>query len=186
MEVRAHTKYLPISSQKLRLVCDQVRGMDAEEALIVLKFMPQKGSDLVYKTLYSAISNAVNNFDMDREELVITQIFADEGPSMKRYKAGARGRYKPRVRRTAHLTVFVEEREYDEDEYDEDDVVTTAAPVAAAAPTAVAEAQPAVEEDVAEEVAVAQEETAEAAEETVEDAPADDAENAENKTEGKE
>ncbi|MEO1441478.1 MAG: uL22 family ribosomal protein, partial [Chloroflexota bacterium] len=79
MEVRAYTKHLPISSQKLRLVCDQVRGMDAEEALVVLRFMPQKGSDLVYKTLHSAISNAVNNFDMVREELVITRIFADEG-----------------------------------------------------------------------------------------------------------
>ncbi len=110
MEVRAVTKHLPISSQKLRLVCDQVRGMDADQALTVLKFMPQKGSDLVYKTLHSAVSNAVNNFDLDRADLYVYRIFADEGPSMKRYKAGARGRYKPRIKRTAHLTVILEER----------------------------------------------------------------------------
>lgn len=110
MEVRAVTKHLPISSQKLRLVCDQVRGMDADQALTVLKFMPQKGSDLVYKTLHSAVSNAVNNFELDRQDLYVHRIFADEGPSMKRYKAGARGRYKPRIKRTAHLTVILEER----------------------------------------------------------------------------
>lgn len=111
MAARARTTHLPISSQKLRLVCDQVRGMDAEQALTVLKFMPQKGSEFVYKTLHSAVSNAVHNFEMDREELFVARIFADEGPSLKRYKAGARGRYKPRVRRTSHLTVIVEERD---------------------------------------------------------------------------
>lgn len=110
MQVRAYTKHLPISSQKLRLVCDQVRGMDADQALVVLEYMTQKGSDLVHKTLHSAVSNAVNNFDLDREELYVARIFADEGPSMKRYKAGARGRYKPRIRRTAHLTVILDER----------------------------------------------------------------------------
>ena len=111
MEVQARTKFLPISSQKLRLVCDQVRGMDAEEALVVLEFMPQKGAALIRKTLASAVSNAVNNFDMDRADLYISHISADEGPSMKRYKAGARGRYKPRVRRSSHLTVKVQQRD---------------------------------------------------------------------------
>ncbi len=111
MEVRAKTKHLPISSQKLRLVCDQVRGMDAEVALTTLKFMPQKGAEFVSKTLASAVANAENNFDLSRGDLFVAQIFADEGVSMKRYKAGARGRYKPRVKRTAHLTVILEERE---------------------------------------------------------------------------
>ena len=111
MEVRASKPYLPISSQKLRLVCDQVRGMDAEEALIVLQYMPQKGAALVHKVLASAIANAENNFELDREFLYVAQIYANEGPSLKRYKAGARGRYKPRVKRTAHLTVILDERE---------------------------------------------------------------------------
>ncbi|MCY4464618.1 MAG: 50S ribosomal protein L22 [Chloroflexi bacterium] len=111
MEVRAITRYLPISPQKLRLVCDKVRGMDAEEALVVLKFMPQKGSDFVSKTLHSAMANAVNNFDLNREELYVSQIYAGDGPTLKRFKAGARGRYKPRLKRTAHLWVIVAERE---------------------------------------------------------------------------
>lgn len=111
MEVRASTKHLPISAQKLRLVCDQVRGMDAEQALTVLTYMPQKGADLVVKTLASAMANAENNFDLNRDDLFVATIFADEGPSLKRMKAGARGRYKPRVRRTSHLTVVLAERE---------------------------------------------------------------------------
>jgi large subunit ribosomal protein L22 len=110
MEVRASTKYLSISPQKLRLVCDQVRGMPAEQARIVLKFMPQKGAEFVHKTLVSAMANAQNNFDLDPDDLFIKTIYADEGARMRRFKAGARGRYKPRVKRTSHLTVILAER----------------------------------------------------------------------------
>ncbi len=110
MEVRAKTKYLSISPQKLRLVCDQVRGMEAEQAEVVLKFMPQKGAEIVRKTLQSAMANAQNNLDIDPARLVVSQIFADEGARMRRSKAGARGRYKPRVKRTSHLTVVLAER----------------------------------------------------------------------------
>jgi large subunit ribosomal protein L22 len=78
MDVRAKTRHLPISAQKLRLVCDQVRGMDADQALVVLEFMPQKGAELVGKTLASAVSNAVNNFDLVRDDLYIASIVADE------------------------------------------------------------------------------------------------------------
>ncbi|MBN1566129.1 MAG: 50S ribosomal protein L22 [Anaerolineae bacterium] len=111
MDVRANVRYLPISAQKLRLVCDQVRGMDADQSLTVLQFMPHKGARFVYKLIESAINNAENNFEMNRRDLYIGELFADEGPSMKRVKAGARGRYKPRVKRTAHLTVVLFERE---------------------------------------------------------------------------
>lgn len=110
MEVKAKTKYLPISSQKLALVCDQVRGMDAEEALTVLEYMPHKGADFVYKTVHSALANARNNFDLDTSDMIISQIWAGEGPRLKRYKAGARGRYKPRVRRQSHLWVTLAQR----------------------------------------------------------------------------
>jgi len=111
MEVRAITKHLPISPQKLRLVCDQVRGMDAEEAAIVLQYMPQKGSEFVGKTVASALANAVNNFDLNPSNMYISQIYAGEGPTLKRFKAGARGRYKPRLKRTSHLWVILAERE---------------------------------------------------------------------------
>jgi len=111
MEVRAITKHLPISPQKLRLVCDQVRGMDAEQAIIVLEYMPQKGSELVGKTVASALANAVNNFDLNPGNMYISQIYAGDGPMLKRFKAGARGRYKPRLKRTSHLWVILAERE---------------------------------------------------------------------------
>lgn len=111
MEVRAMTKYLPISPRKLRLVCDKVRGMDAQEAQIVLDYMPQKGAALVSKTLASAIANATNNFDLNPDDLFVSQIYAGDGPTLKRFKAGARGRYKPRLKRTSHLWVILAERE---------------------------------------------------------------------------
>lgn len=111
MEVRAMTKYLPISPRKLALVCDKVRGMDAQEALVVLEFMPQKGALFVQKTVASAIANARNNFDLNPDTMVISQIWAGEGPKFKRFKAGARGRYKPRVKRQSHLWVTLAERE---------------------------------------------------------------------------
>ena len=114
MEVRAMTKYLPISPRKLRLVCDKVRGMDAQEALIVLDYMPQKGAKFVSKTLISALANAANNFDLNRDDMYVSQIFAGDGPTLKRFKAGARGRYKPRLKRTSHLWVILAEREEEE------------------------------------------------------------------------
>jgi large subunit ribosomal protein L22 len=111
MQVQAIAKHLPISAQKLRLVADQVRGMYADEASIVLKHLPHKGAALTRQALESAIANGEENFELNRQDLVVKTILVDEGPSMKRVKAGARGRYKPRVKRTSHLTVILEERE---------------------------------------------------------------------------
>jgi len=114
VQAQAKAKYLPISAQKLRLVCDQVRGMDADPALTVLKFMPHKGAELVYKLLASAVANAEENFELNRKDLFIQQIFADEGPSQRRVKAGARGRYKPRVKQSAHLQIVLAEHSFEE------------------------------------------------------------------------
>ncbi|MBC7811674.1 MAG: 50S ribosomal protein L22 [Burkholderiales bacterium] len=111
MEVRAEATNLGISPQKLRLVIDQVRGLAAEQAITVLEFMPKKGAKLATKVLKSAIANAENNFELERANLFITRIYANEGPRLKRFKAGARGRYKPRVKRTSHLIVVLGERE---------------------------------------------------------------------------
>ena len=111
MDVRAYAKGIFISPQKLGLVCDKVRGMQAEQALVVLEFMPHKGAHFIHKLLKSALANAENNFDLERDEMFISSIFAGDGPTLKRYKAGARGRYKPRVRRLSHLWVTLEERE---------------------------------------------------------------------------
>jgi len=111
MEVRAINRHVSISPQKLRLVCDKVRGLGVEQALVTLEFMPQKGATIVHKTMTSALANAENNFDLKQDDLYVSEIFAGDGPRLKRYKAGARGRYKPRVKRTSHLTVVLAERE---------------------------------------------------------------------------
>ena len=111
MEVRASWSYAAIAPRKLRLVCDKVRGMGAEEALVVLQFMPQKGAEIVHKLVSSALANAENNFELPRNEMVISTIYADGGPMLKRFKAGARGRYKPRKHRTSHIHVVLAQRE---------------------------------------------------------------------------
>jgi large subunit ribosomal protein L22 len=115
MDVQATTKYLPISPQKIRLVCDTVRGMDATMAVEQLKFMPQKGAELVRKTLQSAIANAENNFELDPAEMYISQIYANDGPRRPWRRFGARGRFKPLIRRTAHVTVVLSERVYEDE-----------------------------------------------------------------------
>jgi large subunit ribosomal protein L22 len=111
MKVQAKTSYLSISPQKIRLVADKVRGMGAKQAVTVLQFMPQKGAEFVQKTLKSAIANAENNYDLNPDNLVVETIYAGDGPRLKRMKAGARGRSKPRVKRTSHLMIVLNERE---------------------------------------------------------------------------
>jgi large subunit ribosomal protein L22 len=98
----------------MRLVCDQVRGMDADQALTVLRFMPQKGARFVSKLIESAIANAETNFELNRRDLYVSYLVANEGPRLKRMKAGARGRYKPRMKRMSHLVVVLTERQEEE------------------------------------------------------------------------
>ncbi len=111
MEVKAHARGLPIAPQKIPLVCDEVRGKDADQALTILKFLPQKGAKFVHKLIASAVASAENNNELNRLDLYVKTIFADEGTTMKRMKAGARGRYKPRIKRSSHVTVVLDERE---------------------------------------------------------------------------
>jgi len=114
MDVTAKTRYLPISAFKLRLVCNQVRGMDADQAVEILKFQPQRGAYHVRKLIESALANAEENFELNPDDMVIAEIYADEAPSQRRVKAGARGRYKPRVKRYAHLRLVLREFDYEE------------------------------------------------------------------------
>jgi large subunit ribosomal protein L22 len=111
MEVRATARYLPISAQKVRLVVDVVRDMPADDALETLVHMPQKGAPMVSKVISSAIHNATENFKLERERLYISKIYADEGPTRRWRKFGARGRFKPWLRRSAHVTVVLDEQE---------------------------------------------------------------------------
>ncbi len=110
-EVRAIVKYVPMSPRKVRLVIGQVRGMAVDEALAILKFTPKAAAKPVAKLIKSAIANAEENFGLSREDLYVSQIFADVGPTHKRWKAGARGRAKPILKRSSHITVVLEEME---------------------------------------------------------------------------
>ncbi|MBI1299147.1 50S ribosomal protein L22 [bacterium] len=110
MEVRAVTKYTGISAQKTRLVVDEVRGKQAQEALALLQFMPQKAAQIVAKTLKSAIANATENFGLESDDLYISKIYADEAPTRKWRRFGARGRFKPWLRRSSHITIVLDER----------------------------------------------------------------------------
>ena len=114
-EVRAVARHRPISAQKVRLVVNLVRGKGAEEALDVLRFMPQKAAEPVFKAVQSAVANAEQNYGLEIDELFISRIFADEGPRHRLApyggRFGARGRFKPIIRRSSHLTVILAERE---------------------------------------------------------------------------
>ena len=107
----AKAKYVGMSAQKVRLIVDLVRGRPADDALSMLKFMPNAAARPVAKVLRTAIANAEENFGLNRDDLVVTQAFADEGPTRKWRRFGARGRFKPLLRRSTHITIVVAERE---------------------------------------------------------------------------
>jgi large subunit ribosomal protein L22 len=111
MEVRAVTKYTGVSPQKTRQVIDQVRGMQAEKALDVLRYMTQSAAQSVYKTVASALANAEENLGLAREDMYIASISADGAPIRRWRRYGARGRFKPIIRRSSHITVVLAERE---------------------------------------------------------------------------
>lgn len=109
-EIRAQNRYVWQSARKVRLVVDRVRGMDAVEALGVLNLMPQRAANPVHKLIRSAVANAENDFGMASEDLYIAEIYADDGPIRRWRRFGARGRFKPIQKRSAHVTVVLRER----------------------------------------------------------------------------
>ena len=114
-EVRAVARHIPISPQKVRLVVDVVRGKGAEEALDILRFMPNKAAEPIFKLVQSAVANAEQNYGLEIDELFISSIYADDGPRRRLApyggRFGARGRFKPILRRSSHITVVLAERE---------------------------------------------------------------------------
>ena len=109
MQSAAKLKHARISAQKVRLVADQVRGMPVENALNVLAFSNKKAAAIVKKLLESAIANAENNEGADIDELKVSKICVDEGPTMKRIRARAKGRASRILKRTSHISVTVAE-----------------------------------------------------------------------------
>ena len=110
MEVKAITKFTGISPQKARLVCNEMKGKHAQEALSILAYMPQPSAKVVAKTIKSALANAEENFGLESSDMYIRKIVADKAPSRRWRRFGARGRFKPWIRRSSHITVVLEER----------------------------------------------------------------------------
>jgi large subunit ribosomal protein L22 len=110
-DIHAQLRFLPLSAQKVRLVIDLVRGKDAVDALETLRFVQKRAAVPVRKLLASAVSNAEENFGVSRDDLYVATIFADEAPTRRWRRFGARGRFKPILRRTSHVTVVLRERE---------------------------------------------------------------------------
>lgn len=109
MEASAKLRFLRMSPRKVRLVCDIIRGMDAEEAQNQLRFLRKKAAKPVLKLLESAMANAENNFKLKRDNLFIKKITADEGPSLKRWRPRAFGRVSEIKKRSSHITIILGE-----------------------------------------------------------------------------
>ena len=110
MEVQAKLKFARISPQKCRLVADQIRGLSVEKAINLLTFSNKKAAVLIKEVLNSAVANAEHNDNMDVDALLISSVFIDEGPTMKRFEARAKGRGNRILKRTSHITVKVAEK----------------------------------------------------------------------------
>ncbi|MDZ4261132.1 MAG: 50S ribosomal protein L22 [Pseudomonadota bacterium] len=110
MGTTASLRYARISPQKARLVADQIRGMKVEPALQLLQFSSKKGAAIIKKVLESAIANAEHNDGADIDELKVSTICVDEGPTQKRIQARAKGRANRILKRTSHIVVAVAEK----------------------------------------------------------------------------
>ncbi len=111
-DIRAQANYIPYSPQKVRLVIDLVRGKDITEALDMLRFVQNGAAQPISKVLASAMANAEENFGVSRDDLFVYQIYANVAPSRRWRRFGARGRFKPIIRRASHITVVLREREF--------------------------------------------------------------------------
>jgi len=109
-DIRAELHYCGVSAQKTRLVVDMVRGRPAVQALDLLKFTSKVAARHIYKLLFSAVANAEENFGLSREDLFVYRITADEAPTRKWRRFGARGRFKPILRRSSHITIVLREK----------------------------------------------------------------------------
>lgn len=111
MQARAEAKHIRISPRKMKPIADLVRGKNVKDAQAILKFTPRKGAEIFLKVLNSAVANAENNFHMDVETLIVKEIYANQGPTLKRWNAGSMGRANPVLRRSSHVGVVVAEKE---------------------------------------------------------------------------
>ena len=110
MRVRAHARYIRMSPYKVRQVLGLIRGLPVQEADQLLSFTNRAAAEPVRKVLRSAIANAEHNHALDADELIVAEAYADEGPTLRRWRPRARGRATRIRKRTSHITVVVAER----------------------------------------------------------------------------
>ena len=110
MQAKAVARTVRIAPRKARLVVDLIRGKQVGEAVAILNHTPKAASPIVEKLLKSAIANAEHNYEMDANNLVVAQVFVDEGPTMKRFRPRAQGRASAINKRTSHITIVVSEK----------------------------------------------------------------------------
>ncbi|PKR83119.1 50S ribosomal protein L22 [Heyndrickxia camelliae] len=110
MQAKAVARTVRIAPRKARLVVDLIRGKQAGEAIAILKFTPKAASPIVEKVLKSAIANAEHNYDLDVNNLVVTEAYVNEGPTLKRFRPRAMGRASQINKRTSHITIVVSEK----------------------------------------------------------------------------
>ena len=108
---RCTAKYIRIPSRKVHIVLDLIRGKSADQALAILMNTPKAASPVVAKVLNSAIANAENNLDLDRSTLYVAEAYANQGPTMKRWRAGSQGRASIILKRSSHVGVTLREKE---------------------------------------------------------------------------
>ena len=106
----AHARYVRIASGKVRIVVDLIRGKNVEDALAILQYTPKAASPVVLKVLNSAIANAVNNSELDRKSLYVAEVYANPGPTLKRFVARSRGSASPILKRTSHISVVLDQK----------------------------------------------------------------------------
>ena len=109
-EAKASLKYARISSRKVKIVADLIRGKNVDEALAIVKFTPKASSEMIEKLLKSAIANAENNHGMNRGNLVVSEIYANQGPTLKRIRPAAKGSAVRIRKRTSHITIVLREK----------------------------------------------------------------------------
>ena len=109
-EATATLKYARISARKVKIVADLIKGKDVDEALAIVKFTPKASSEIIEKLLKSAIANAENNNDMKHENLYVAEIYANQGPTLKRIRPAAKGSAVRIRKRTSHITIVLKEK----------------------------------------------------------------------------
>ena len=107
---QAHAKHIRLSSRKAKIVLDLIRGKDVDEALAILQYTPKAACPVVMKLLNSAIANAVNNQELNRQNLYVAEVYANPGPTLKRYVARSRGSASPMLKRTSHISVVLDQK----------------------------------------------------------------------------